>query len=281
MTNLFAGHPYRFNIQLIINIVVFLALFIPLWQLGYLAQILANDILLWVFVLFMSWKFAKAYFNIRSQASILDKEKPAQVELSNAFKVDVRDYATVNQKIAHFLSGEMLSSTYNGTGLQRFVKDLERSIMAVPNQPLVNLDEYYADYYESFMAEAAPSMREARDQTLYGFIGTVLGMVLGLGAIAIDAIKSADTAAAVSAGVMSGTGIALITTLFGLIYSVHLKRQNDAMRTAFDRVARRNWREVLMISRILRDKDRFAAIVKLNQSKWLPQEPSEVDQNDQ
>jgi len=269
---LFAGHPNRYRILGIINTVMVLAVLLPVWQLGYLSSILRPDALLIIFIAYMVWKYAKAYFYQRKIAEIVDKEKHTQIAVSQAFSSDMRDYNAVDEQVAYLLSGDMLKNIYDNTGFQSFIEELERSIVAVPTVPLRNMEDYYSAYYNAFIAEALPAMREARDQTTYGFIGTVLGLVVGIGSIAMDSFKTADGAAEASALVMGGMGIALITTLFGLVLGLYLRRQNDSLRTAFDRVATKMWREMMVVGRVLQDEERFQHVVQINKEKWLPVE---------
>lgn len=69
---------------------------------------------------------------------------------------------------------------------------------------------------------------------LLGLLGTVVGFVIAFGSIDLVALASADQAAAAIGGVLAGMGIALYTTLVGILAAVWLSL---AFRAVEGRVA--------------------------------------------
>lgn len=219
----------------ILLILIVIAAFLGAWQYGLLDKLLPRDILTWVWVSAMlGWFLWSVVFHALPYQSQVDAE--------------VRDFY---KAISLLENGNRrdFEKLFNGTlsagrGRMSRVAEVFRLVSQQGRQPddireNVNLDNLlgYATAADRLSSKGKKLVWIIRDLLTFGILGTYVGISIGvIGADASIAGDSDETRAYV-AYLLSSIGLALLTTLAGLITgSLFLQKLQERAQVTFDRI---------------------------------------------
>lgn len=110
------------------------------------------------------------------------------------------------------------------TRVARFFEGIARTKEVNPAY-YVDIDRHIAMLGDNLSNDLSGLAEGASSQTKYGFIGTLVGIVIGLATFDVGAVQGGAAEAATVLGVlMTGIGIAVLTTIVGLVGATILRK---------------------------------------------------------
>ncbi len=280
-----------------------MALFLIVSQgLGWWGYILKPDMLLLAAVGFMLWMFFKALVYQHWLYGIYDLERVARdivqdtidqgksveeavakLVSGDAFKCSegrVKELSWFNRmrlaivsRVFRFMENRNQNSLED-TGIAKMFADIDNDL-TVNSDIALDVQEYLDLYLGRISALIRPVIREANEQTTFGFFGTVFGLVVGLTQVDWSALQTADSVLDFIVVFAGGLGVSLVTTLCGIAFGWFLSRRNHRLDTSFTYISQDLIRACLTMSRVLGDEKRVKVVAEKVKTIQNPQSTQE------
>lgn len=245
--------PYRMTVLVLWSHAVLLAILISLHLQGWINLLLPGSMLVLTGVGLIAANLVYHLLYTTPRCSLmLDRERRALAALRQHLDTD-RQGGTAHDRVVA-LFGERVPELDDGTVLARFLRRLALSKASNPRYPL-DLGSFSALLESQLKRRTSEVSLAASYQPRYGLFFTFLGVSVGLGTVDFSTIVGESGGADVAAGlivagqVLSGIGMAVLTSLAGMAGNIILSRHQDAFDRAVGGMV--DEVEVLMLTRVL------------------------------
>ena len=182
-----------------------------------------NDQTLLALVGFITVMFVWGLLSSIIRGRRIDNERRALLLVKDL----MAENAAQKSKVDTILSGKMFEDAgLSDTRVAKFFANIARAKAVNPDYP-VDIDRHVALMGDNLHDDLSGLMEGAASQTAYGFIGTLVGIVISLSTFDVSAVQEGAAEAAMILGVlMTGIGIAVLTTLIGLVSGTVLRKMH-------------------------------------------------------
>ncbi len=267
--------PYRMTVLVLWSHALLLAALITLHAQGWINLLLPTSVLVLTGIGLIAANLVYHLILTVPRCSLmLDRERRALAALRRHLDDD-RSQTPHDRVVAVFQ--EQIADLDAQTVLARFLRRLALAKASNPRYP-VDLGSFSALLESQLKRRTSEVSLAASYQPRYGLFFTFLGVSIGLGTVDFSTIVGETGGADVGAGlvvagqVLSGIGMAVLTSLAGMAGNIILSRHQDA----FDRAtsAMVDEVEVLMLTRVLPlvNDDEEMALIRQD----VPETPEDV-----
>lgn len=219
---LFKRSALKVSTALIASTVGLLALVFLGFEFGVFQKFIPNDATLLSFLGFIALMFAWSLFAGIARGRKVDRERQA-LHLVEDLLADGKRSQTA--KVQALLAGKVFADAgLEKTRVARFFAGIARAKEVNPAY-FVDIDRHIEMLNDNLHNDIAGLAEGASSQTKYGFIGTLVGIIIGLATFDVGAVQGSAAEAATVLGVlMTGIGIAVLTTVVGLVGATILRK---------------------------------------------------------
>lgn len=221
MFNIFKRSALKVSTAVVGATVGLVAVMLLGFHFGIFQQFIPNDGTLLAFIGFIGVMFVWGLFASVRRGRRIDAERQALMLVEDL--LETKD--SQSTKVSTLLKGELFKDAgLENTRVARFFAGMARSKEVNPSY-YVDIERHIAALGDNLANDLSGLAEGASSQTKYGFIGTLVGIVIGLATFDVSAVQGGAAEAATVLGVlMTGIGIAVLTTVVGLIGATVLRK---------------------------------------------------------
>lgn len=219
--NVFKRSALKVSTKLVVSMVGFVAVLLLGFNFGIFQQFIPNDGTLLAFLGFIGVAFVWGWVQSIKRGRRIDAERMATLLVEDLLATN----DTQAVKVQKLLKGDLFKEAgLENTRVARFFAGMARQKAVNPSY-YVDIERHIQMLGDNLANDLAGLAEGASSQTKYGFIGTLVGIVIGLATFDVGAVQGGAAEAATVLGVlMTGIGIAVLTTVVGLIGATVLRK---------------------------------------------------------
>ena len=219
--NVFKRSALKVSTKLVVSMVGFVAVLLLGFNFGIFQQFIPNDGTLLAFLGFIGVAFVWGWVQSIKRGRRIDAERMAILLVEDLLATN----DTQAVKVQKLLKGDLFKEAGLGnTRVARFFAGMARQKAVNPSY-YVDIERHIQMLGDNLANDLAGLAEGASSQTKYGFIGTLVGIVIGLATFDVGAVQGGAAEAATVLGVlMTGIGIAVLTTVVGLVGATVLRK---------------------------------------------------------
>lgn len=219
--NVFKRSALKVSTKLVVSMVGFVAVLLLGFNFGIFQQFIPNDGTLLAFLGFIGVAFVWGWVQSIKRGRRIDAERMATLLVEDLLATN----DTQAVKVQKLLKGDLFKEAgLENTRVARFFAGMARQKAVNPSY-YVDIERHIQMLGDNLANDLAGLAEGASSQTKYGFIGTLVGIVIGLATFDVGAVQGGAAEAATVLGVlMTGIGIAVLTTVVGLVGATVLRK---------------------------------------------------------